>query len=137
MMIVADTNLLAYFLIDGKETSLAERLFALDSEWIAPLLWKSEFRNLLSLYVRKNLMMLEKSFQYMKDAEYLMRNKAYEVESNQVLRLAQSSRCSAYDCEFVTLAKKFEIPLITLDKKILESFPETATNLNNFLKHTT
>jgi len=73
----------------------------------------------------------------MKDAEYLMRNKAYEVESNQVLRLAQSSRCSAYDCEFVTLAKKFEIPLITLDKKILESFPETATNLNNFLKHTT
>ncbi|MBT3215167.1 MAG: type II toxin-antitoxin system VapC family toxin [Deltaproteobacteria bacterium] len=136
-MIVADTNLLAYFLIDGKETSLAERLFALDSEWIAPLLWKSEFRNLLSLYVRKNLMMLEKSFQYMKDAEYLMRNKAYEVESNQVLRLAQSSRCSAYDCEFVTLAKKFEIPLITLDKKILESFPETATNLNNFLKHTT
>ena len=137
MMIVADTNLLAYFLIDGKETSLAERLFALDSEWIAPLLWKSEFRNLLSLYVRKNLMMLEKSFQYMKDAEYLMRNKAYEVESNQELRLAQSSRCSAYDCEFVTLAKKFEIPLITLDKKILESFPETATNLNNFLKHTT
>ena len=137
MMIVADTNLLSYFLIDGKETSLAERLFALDSEWIAPLLWKSEFRNLLSLYVRKNLMMLEKSFQYMKDAEYLMRNKAYEVESNQVLRLAQSSRCSAYDCEFVTLAKKFEIPLITLDKKILESFPETATNLNNFLKHTT
>ena len=136
-MIVADTNLLAYFLIEGKETSLAERLFALDSEWIAPLLWKSEFRNLLSLYVRKNLMMLEKSFQYMKDAEYLMRNKAYEVESNQVLRLAQSSRCSAYDCEFVTLAKKFEIPLITLDKKILESFPETATNLNNFLKHTT
>ena len=61
MMIVADTNLLAYILIDGKETSLAERLFALDSEWIAPLLWKSEFRNLLSLYVRKNLMMLEKS----------------------------------------------------------------------------
>jgi len=43
-VIVADTNLITYLLLDGEHTEAAERVFALDSHWIAPALWRSEFR---------------------------------------------------------------------------------------------
>ena len=40
------------------------------------------------------------------------------------------STCSAYDCEFVALARDLQIPLITVDRQILNDFPETAISLD-------
>ncbi|MCO6439628.1 MAG: hypothetical protein J5I81_00810 [Nitrococcus mobilis] len=54
-MIVADTNLLIYILLAGEHTLAAERVFQRDPEWAAPLLWRSEFRNVLALYLRSCL----------------------------------------------------------------------------------
>jgi predicted nucleic acid-binding protein len=46
--------------------------------------------------------------------------------------LAADSKCSAYDCEYVALAKHLNIKLLTGDKEILRSFPETAVELSAF-----
>jgi len=46
--------------------------------------------------------------------------------SDLVLDLASASGCSAYDCEYVALARHLDVKLITTDKQILQSFPETA-----------
>ena len=43
-MIVVDTNLLVYLLVPSGLTAQAEAVFEQDSQWIAPLLWRSEFR---------------------------------------------------------------------------------------------
>lgn len=51
-MIVADTNLIAYLLIPGPFSKDAERVQRRDPDWRAPWLWRSEFLNVLSLYVR-------------------------------------------------------------------------------------
>jgi predicted nucleic acid-binding protein len=51
------------------------------------------------------------------------------VNSLDVLRLVQQSKCSAYDCEFVALARSLNVPLITMDKQILKDFPTTAKPL--------
>jgi len=48
-LIVADTNLIAYFLVKGPHTREAEAVYEKDPEWAAPLLWRSEFRNVLIL----------------------------------------------------------------------------------------
>lgn len=55
------------------------------------------------------------------------------VEPIEVLELIKTSSCSAYDCEFVALAKDLEVPLLTFDKKILSEFPEVAIHPKNFI----
>lgn len=53
--------------------------------------------------------------------------------SDLVLDLASASGCSAYDCEYVALARHLDVKLITTDKQILQSFPETAIGMDVFL----
>lgn len=50
------------------------------------------------------------------------------------MALAASSACSAYDCEFVALAKDLDIPLVTADKQILTQFPDVAVSLATFVR---
>ena len=52
-MIVVDTNVLAYLLITGERSAEAERALRKDPFWAAPLLWRSELRNVLALYMRQ------------------------------------------------------------------------------------
>lgn len=45
-------NLIAYMLIPGVHTEAAERIYAIDSDWVAPPLWRSEFASVLGNSVR-------------------------------------------------------------------------------------
>ena len=132
-MIVVDTNILVYLYIQGEYTSAVETLVTIDCEWVAPMLWISEFRNVLSLYIRKKIISLSQAMTIMQQAEHLMRDNQYQLSSQSVLSLVNNSQCSAYDCEFVSLAKQFNIPLVTQDKKILIEFPLLAMALNYFI----
>jgi predicted nucleic acid-binding protein len=53
----------------------------------------------------------------------------YEVDSHMVLDLVNRSDCSAYDCEYVALAKQLGLKLVTMDRKVLRAFPEVAVPL--------
>jgi hypothetical protein len=55
-MFVADTNTIAYLYINSEKSAQAEQLLMLEPKWIAPSLWKSEFRNVLTLYLRKGIL---------------------------------------------------------------------------------
>ena len=67
------------------------------------------------------------------NAEKLLLKNEYEVSTLKVLELAQKSGCSAYDCEYVSLAKDLKVPLITMDKKLLKNFPKIAISVNDFI----
>jgi len=128
-MIVVDTNIIAYLYLNNERSEQAEQLLEKDSEWAAPLLWRSELRNVLALYIRKEIFSLKVAQLVMEEAGSIMKGREYDVASFQVLKLAASSRCSAYDCEFVALAQEMKKTLVTVDKQILKEFPNIAVSL--------
>jgi predicted nucleic acid-binding protein len=131
-VIVADTNLIAYLLVPGPFTRDAELVFGKDPEWCAPVLWRSEFRNVLWTYARRGELTLAEVMRTMSDAETLLRGREYEVESSGVLALATSSGVSPYDCEFVAVAQETGRTLVTADRRILAAFPQVAMSLPAF-----
>ncbi len=130
-MIVVDTNVIAALYLPGESSTFAEILFTQDSDWVAPLLWRSEMRNTLTKYLRAGLMSLEQIYQIQREAEDLLSGNEYQVNSLDILKLAATSQCSAYDCEFVALARYLQCQLITQDKQILAQFPQHTTALKN------
>lgn len=132
-MIVADTNLIAYFFLTGDFSEQAEKAYQKDPQWAAPLLWRSELRSVLTKYLRQNILTLADASQIMAEAETLLAEEEYSVRSTDVLRLVAHSACSAYDCEFVALAQDLGVHLITMDQKVIKEFPATALSLEQFI----
>ena len=131
-MIVADTNLIAYLLVRGQHTGEAEAVYRKDQQWSAPLLWRSEFRNVLAFYLRRRLIGIDEAVETMEQAEQLMSGQEFGVESSRVLRLAATSGCSAYDCEFVALAHDLGVPLVTSDSALIAKFKPTVVSMRAF-----
>ena len=129
-MIVVDSNVLAYLYLPGEYTAAAEALLEQDSDWAAPILWRSEFRNILAGYLRRKAITFEQASSLQREAESLLEGAEFELESLAVLELVRDSDCSAYDCEFVALAMKLDTKLITMDKKLLRAFPKRAIALS-------
>ncbi|MBS0507184.1 MAG: type II toxin-antitoxin system VapC family toxin [Proteobacteria bacterium] len=129
-MIVVDSNVLAYLYLPGEYTAAAEALLEEDHDWAAPILWRSEFRNILAGYMRRKAISLEQANSLQREAESLLEGAEFEVESPAVLELVRDSDCSAYDCEFIVLAMKLDTKLVTMDKKLLRAFPKRAIALS-------
>jgi predicted nucleic acid-binding protein len=128
-VIVVDTNIIAYLHLIGELTDRAEALLKKDPEWAAPVLWRSEFRNLLAGYMRRKSLTFEEVRELQAEAEDLMAGSEHEVDSHSVLELVRDSECSAYDCEYVALAMRLGVKLVTADGKLLKSFPKLAVPL--------
>ena len=131
-MIVVETNVLAYLLLPGPRTEQAESLLLQQPQWAAPPLWRSELRNVLTSYLRRDRLNLPAAIELMQQAEALLAAHDEPVASEQVLHLATSSGCSAYDCEFVAAAQLLGVPLVTEDRAILTAFPDLARSLDLF-----
>jgi predicted nucleic acid-binding protein len=125
-MIVADTNLTAYLVLDSPYSEQAESLHRSQPDWIAPLLWKSEIRNVFSKHLKHGRMTLQEARFQLRRLESFFQEQLFDVPSFSCLEAAAASGCSSYDCEFVVLAQQNDCPLITMDKKLVKAFPETA-----------
>src|SRR5258706_5907799 len=128
-MIVVDSNVLAYLYLPSEHTPRAEALLEQDPDWVAPVLWRSEFRNILAGYLRRNMLSFEQACSLQSEAEGLLAGAEFEVDSQTVLELVRDSDCSAYDCEFIALARRLNTRLVTVDKKLLRAFPANAMAL--------
>ena len=132
-MIVVDSNVIAYCWVNGPLTMLAQSVRVKDPEWHVPILWRSEMRSILTGYLREGSLTTSQVTQVMHAAERAFVGREHVLPSARVFEIAEKSRLSAYDCEFVVLASVFDVPLVTADKAVLKAFPERALTMEAFL----
>ena len=127
--------MISYFWIqmDVERSALAREARQQDADWIAPRIWRSEFRNVLWGYLVGDYMTHAEALEAARSAEADMADNAYEVPTADVLRLVDATGRSAYDYECVVLAQQLGVPLVTGDAELPALFPDTAVLLEDFV----
>ena len=133
-MIVVDTNVIHYCWVHGQNTEIAQAVRQKDPEWHAPILWRSELRNVLTAYLRRGLLTRSQIVGILGVVDQALAEREHIIPDDLVLDVVASSTLMAYDAEFVALAVALSVPLITGDKAVLKAFPDRALTMEAFLK---
>jgi predicted nucleic acid-binding protein len=131
-MIVTDNDVISYFWLEAERTPAARSVREKDDDGRAPPLWQSEFRNVLYQHMAHRDLPLDEALQIADRVDADMRDATASVRTADVLRLVDASGHSAYDCEYVALAQRLNVPLVTGDKRLPKLFPETAVLMEDF-----
>lgn len=131
-MIVVDTDVVANFWIKTARTEAAHGARRRDADWIAPVLWRSEFRSALRQYLLRGLLGFADALWIAEKAERMMAGSEYSVRSTDVLKLVERTGHSSYDCEFVAVAEAEGLQLVTGDRAVARLFPNTAVLLEKY-----
>ena len=88
----------------------------------------------MAKYMRSGSLTLQDALNAIEFAEETLFGKEYAANSVRVMELVATSACSAYDCEYVALALRLEVPLVTADRRVLREFPDVAVSLETFAR---
>ena len=133
-MIVVDVNVVAYLLIAGDKTELAQQAWAKVPQWRVPALWRHEMLNVLAAYVRSGGATGEDAVTIWRQAIALLGSEEEQPPVEQALLLAAEHEISAYDAQYVALALTHRLPLVSGDRVLQRKFPETALSLEEFCR---
>lgn len=131
-MIVVDTNVMVRFVMVGEAAVDVVRLRERDREWTASNILLSELRNVLLGYIRRGEITPEKAKAMAGDAGRVLGSRIYDVPGDAVIDTALECGLTAYDAEFVTLARGLGVALVTMDAAILRGAADVAVPLEAF-----
>ncbi len=132
-MIVIDTNVMVRLVVGGEEGADAALLFQRDTEWAAPGLLMGELRNVLLGFVRRGTVTPAQAKAMSDDASVILGERLACVRGTQVMDIAMECDLTAYDAEFVALARTLHVPLVTMDKGILQGAADVAVSVSALL----
>ena len=125
-MIVVDTNVMVRFVVGGRQGADAARLFLKDPEWTAPAILMSELTNVLLGFVRRGSMTPDQAKAMCDDAATVLGSRVLSVPADRVMDIALECGLSAYDAEFVVVARQLGVRLATGDRAILSGAGDVA-----------
>jgi predicted nucleic acid-binding protein len=128
-VILIDTNIIAYLLIEGDYTEAARELRRRDPDWRSEAFLMVEFTNVLAASVAANRMNLALAQLFLVEASSLLNGKLARVAHAPVLATAAQYRVSAYDARFLALAQQLSSRLITEDAKLRAAAPSLTQSL--------
>jgi predicted nucleic acid-binding protein len=131
---VVDAHIISLMTFPGRFSSTVSRLHEENPQWVAPALWKADFLNILALYYRKGMIDYSQAAIALDVAERLIGAREHAADAKAIMEVIVNSNCSAYDCEFIVLAKKLATKVITYNKKLIEEFPDLALTPEEYLK---
>jgi len=133
-VIVADTNLVAYLLIEGTRTTAAKAVWEKDPQWMLPTIWRSEFLDVLTTAVRADVLTLAQAHDTWQVALTIFGGSEVEPEGDDVLDQAAEYSLSAYDAQFVVAAADLDVPLVTSDRRLLAACADLAVSPEAFVQ---
>ena len=131
-MIVVDTNVISYALIEGDRTDAARQVATSDPKWTVPVLWRHEFLNVLATAVRAKILSADQAADVWRSALKMLRASESPADFLSALQLAIEENVSAYDAQYISLARTLGVQCVTEDKRLLKTFPETAISMEVF-----
>lgn len=131
-MVVVDTNVLAYLLIEGDRTPLARALYSRDPEWRSEAFLLVEFSNLLATYVRADALDSKAAQSLLAKAEQTLAG-TLALPHAPALSLAIELGVSAYDARFLAVARRLDRKLVTEDAKLRRAAPALTQTIEQAL----
>lgn len=131
-MIVVDTNVMVALLMGGVRGPHAQRLLQQDAGWSAPEIVMSELRNVLVGFIRRGDMTSDEAKTLGYRAEAVLEDRVSRAPGDAVLDTALECGLTAYDAEFVALARALGVGLVTMDAAVLRGAPDVAVPLEAF-----
>jgi len=127
-MVVVDTNIVAFLLIECDRTRDAQALYGLDPEWKSEAFLLVEFSNMLATYERSADLTPHQADALLGSAESRMRGL---IALPHAVALAHARRfgVSAYDARFLAVAEKLRSPLVTEDARLRAAAPALTRSL--------
>lgn len=117
-MIVVDAPIVAFLLIEGELTAAARQLYKMDPEWVTPPIINHELLNILGAVGRS-----EGDFAPVgalwKEARGILAPRQQVPDPVRALRLSVESGLSGYEAQYLALAEKLGLPLITVEERLL------------------
>jgi predicted nucleic acid-binding protein len=132
-MVVVDTNVVAYLLIEGDRTKQAQALFARDADWRSDAFLLIEFSNVLATYVRSGGLSRTQAESLLAEVGTRVRTTA-NVAHSRALRVAEQYAVSVYDARFLAAAQSLGGKLVTEDAKLRAAAPALTQSLGEALK---
>lgn len=131
-MVVVDTNVVAYLLIEGDCTKKAQALLARDADWRSEAFLLIELSNVLATYVRAGSLTLGQAESLLAQAGQRVRG-LINLPHVRALRVAQQYVVSAYDARFLAVAASLGGKLVTEDAKLRAAAPALTQSLDEAL----
>ena len=132
-MILVDTNVLAYLLIESKPRKMAQELYGRDQDWHTEAFALIELTNVLATNLRVGSLPMPVCIDVLHEANKVVGASLHTVSNVEVLRVAQEFRISAYDARYIALAREIATPLITEDVKLRRAVPRWTISLDDAL----
>lgn len=132
-MVVVDTNIVAYLLIDGDRSREAHALLAQDPDWRSETFLLVEFSNLLATYVRAGSLGRDRAARLLHDAATRLRG-LVTLPHARALSVAAEYAVSAYDARFLAAAQSLGARLVTEDSRLRAAAPALTQSLADTLE---
>ena len=127
-MIVVDTSVIAYLLIEGDRTADAQALRLVDPDWRSEPFLLVEFSNLLATPVRAKALSAAQAKSLLESAAQQVAAWV-EVPHAEALAVALERQVSAYDARFVACARRLSAPLVTEDARLRVATPGLSMSI--------
>ena len=128
-MIAVDSNVLAYLLIDNRQTPDARALLELDSDWHSDVFALVELTNVLATAIRVRQLDLPKATRALSEAQSVIEPGLHAATHADALAVAAGFGISAYDARYIAVARDLGVRLVTEDARLRKDAPALTHSL--------